>query len=219
MRKCKRWHPSDRATKPASVLPCRKAHFLAAAAYLQIRSGADDDGDDRLLGVSTWRALRHASRALALRPPGRARDADAALLHTRAQRSVLEPWHVDMMNDLERNRAYDRAIAAAVESRLRALRGPPAATAGVHDDGGASPPSRPLVVLDLGAGAGLLSLMVARAAVSAVAGATTPAVNSTATKRGHGEAAANASLELSSWIRIFAVEADPALAEVRFSGC
>ena len=58
---------------------------------------------------------------------------------------TIPAWHYDMLNDTNRNDAYDAAITDAV----RARRGPNGA--------------RPCVVLDAGSGSGLLSMMAARA--------------------------------------------------------
>ncbi|WP_404338294.1 50S ribosomal protein L11 methyltransferase [Sphingomonas sp. MMS12-HWE2-04] len=86
-------------------------------------------------------AIRHFRRALALQPDN---------LHLRHQvrrlgsRSVPF-WHIPMMNDAPRNDAFEAAIKAAV-----GLAGPQA------------------LVLDIGAGSGLLSLMAARAGAQKV---------------------------------------------------
>ena len=64
---------------------------------------------------------------------------------TRLRTATIPAWHYDMLNDTNRNDAYDAAITDAV----RARRGPNGA--------------RPCVVLDAGSGSGLLSMMAARA--------------------------------------------------------
>ena len=82
---------------------------------------------------------------------------------------ALPSYHVDMMNDKPRNLDYERGIESAlqkfVDSRTRTrTRGPARndaedAEATVAID---SPP--PIVILDLGCGAGLLTMLAARAA-------------------------------------------------------
>lgn len=61
---------------------------------------------------------------------------------------VVPRWHFVMMNDRLRNEAYDRAIGRQVQR---------------HRANGAAP-----LVLDIGAGSGLLSMMAARAGAAAV---------------------------------------------------
>ena len=76
-------------------------------------------------------------------------------------------WHLDMMNDVSRNTCYDTAIRAAVRGMVeehdhRAAEGDGAdVDADAH--AAAADANAPLVVLDIGMGAGMLSLMAARA--------------------------------------------------------
>lgn len=78
-------------------------------------------------------ALEAVRRVLAIDP-----DNDRAVaLYRTAMSRIVQPWHFPMMNDGPRNQAYDAAIRRAV-----------------------TPNS---LVLDIGTGAGLLSMMAARA--------------------------------------------------------
>jgi type II protein arginine methyltransferase len=78
-------------------------------------------------------AIRTVQRALALRPG----DLNIEALLRDMLTSQVRPWHFRMMNDADRNRAYDAAIRRAV--------GP-----ATH-------------VLEIGTGSGLLAMMAARA--------------------------------------------------------
>jgi type II protein arginine methyltransferase len=69
-------------------------------------------------------------------------DIDCQIMLRKLYAEIVPGWHFPMMNDMERNRAYDRAIRRAVRP-------------GMH-------------VLDIGTGAGLLSLMSARAGAGRV---------------------------------------------------
>lgn len=75
---------------------------------------------------------------------GHVEDAAARRLWNRAIRQVVPRWHFSMMNDVSRNEAYAKAIRSTVR---------PGDT-----------------VLDIGMGAGLLSLMAARAGADLVVG-------------------------------------------------
>jgi predicted RNA methylase len=72
---------------------------------------------------------------------------------------VVQRWHFGMLNDSERNDAYDAAIRAVVAAASAETRGPAAA----------GPAAAGPRVLDVGAGTGLLGMMAARAGASAVA--------------------------------------------------
>jgi type III protein arginine methyltransferase len=94
-----------------------------------------------LLTIATAFLLRHAPDG-ALGPIHRVLSADprnerALALYRTAMSRIVQPWHFPMMNDQLRNEAYDAAIRRAV-------------TPGA-------------LVLDIGTGAGLLSMMAARA--------------------------------------------------------
>ncbi|KAG2432543.1 hypothetical protein HXX76_008888 [Chlamydomonas incerta] len=84
-----------------------------------------------------------------------AADAAAATAAAaKAQSGMLLPYHMSMLNDRMRTRSYAAGIRAAV------------AEAQAQRAGGAEP----LVVLDVGAGTGLLSMMAARAGAEMVVG-------------------------------------------------
>lgn len=61
---------------------------------------------------------------------------------------VVPRWHFPMMNDQRRNEAYDRALRTEIGRRIDA--------------------GKPALVLDIGAGSGLLSMMAARAGAAGV---------------------------------------------------
>ena len=63
----------------------------------------------------------------------------------RMHHALVPRWHYDMILDVERNQAYDKAIKKAVEAKKAAY------------------PDRPIHCIDMGAGSGLLSMMAARA--------------------------------------------------------
>jgi predicted RNA methylase len=63
----------------------------------------------------------------------------------RMHHALVPRWHYDMILDVERNQAYDKAIKKAVEAKK------------------AAHPDRPIHCIDMGAGSGLLSMMAARA--------------------------------------------------------
>jgi hypothetical protein len=69
------------------------------------------------------------------------------------------PYHLSMLNDHARTRAYDQGIAAAVQELLQQQQGEAGA--------GASAAAAAAVVLDVGCGTGLLSMMAATAAAAA----------------------------------------------------
>src|SRR5262249_27444265 len=78
-------------------------------------------------------AIRTLRRAQALRPADLKIQAFLRELYT----SQVRPWHFRMMNDADRNRAYDAAIRRAVGPETH--------------------------VLEIGTGSGLLAMMAARA--------------------------------------------------------
>lgn len=99
------------------------------------------ENPEPLLTIATALLLQHQPQA-ALDPVRRvlARDPNndrAVALFRTAMSRIVQPWHFPMMNDQLRNEAYDAAIRRAV-----------------------TPES---LVLDIGTGAGLLSMMAARA--------------------------------------------------------
>ena len=67
---------------------------------------------------------------------------DARLMLAQLHKSAVSAWHFPMMNDRPRNEAFDEAIRSVVESGD--------------------------LVLDIGAGSGLLSMMAARAGAQKV---------------------------------------------------
>ena len=99
-----------------------------------------------LLTIATALLLKHDPEA-ALGPVRQVLAADpgndrAVALYRTAMSRIVQPWHFPMMNDGPRNAAYDAAIRRAV-------------TPGA-------------LVLDIGTGAGLLSMMAARAGAGRV---------------------------------------------------
>ena len=70
----------------------------------------------------------------------------------RARHALIPSWHYDMLLDNERNEAYERSIAAAVQRK--------------RDFG-----CKDILTLDLGAGSGILSMLAARAGSDSVVGA------------------------------------------------
>ena len=101
----------------------------------------DATNPEPLLTIATALLLKHDPDA-ALEAVRRvlAIDADndrAVALYRTAMSRIVQPWHFPMMNDEPRNAAYDAAIRRAVTPNA--------------------------VVLDIGTGAGLLSMMAARA--------------------------------------------------------
>lgn len=65
--------------------------------------------------------------------------------------STAREWHFPMVNDRDRNDAYDQAIRRAVQRKQQT-----------------NPPGADLQVLDIGSGSGLLAMMAARAGASRV---------------------------------------------------
>lgn len=116
--------------------------FAAAAAH------APDNADATAgLGVALTDAGR-PDEALSVLLAAVERSPDVPLLRHRmrqAATAVVPAWHVPMMNDAPRNKAFERAIRRAVAAHGPAAR-----------------------VLDIGTGSGLLSMMAARSGAASV---------------------------------------------------
>lgn len=99
------------------------------------------------LGMALFRLGRASEAIVALRAAVRAWPDDVILQHRvrRATAAATPYWHIPMLNDAPRNVAFEAAIRRAV-----AARGPKA------------------LVLDIGAGSGLLAMMAARAGAERV---------------------------------------------------
>ncbi len=114
------------------------------------KAAALDPGNPHItanMGTALFRLGRSSEAVIMLREAVRAWPDDVFLQHRvrRATAAAVPYWHIPMLNDGPRNQAFEQAIARAIAKR-----------------------GKDALVLDIGAGSGLLAMMAARAGAERV---------------------------------------------------